>query len=214
MDRVDRRRVTGDEVNQGSVRTATGPSYPVSMSLQRQSGELGRVAAVDGAAAFKKQLESLVVDLLGRRYWSADDMWNAQLRLLRLQRDIQAAIARRKAGPKRGEKEDLDALRDAMWHARRFGDAYAWVLFKGERTWIDPLAENERVPVPPESHSAQAVTAVAVELTSKGYGFPLLHDITEGLRVGDVTFFLGDERPRTIEETQQARAQADRRCGA
>jgi hypothetical protein len=169
------------------------------MSARRRSPEADEAATADDSAAFKRRLEPLVLDLLGRRFKTADDLWNLQLQLLTLQRDIQAAITKRKKGPKTDQVANLDALRDALWHARRFGDAFAWVLFKGERRRIYPLAENQRVPVPPEDLSSRGVAAIAADLMAKGFGFPLLHDITEILRVGDLTFFFGEDGPRTVE---------------
>lgn len=151
------------------------------------------------AVAFLERLEKLVVPILASRFKTVDDLWNIQLELLALQRDIQAAIGKRKSHGRRGQKADLDALRQALWHARRLGDAFAWVLFRSRRRWIYPLAENQRAPVPPEDHAAQGVMAIATDLMSKGYGFPLLHDITDVLRVGDVTFFQLDGPPRTVE---------------
>lgn len=180
---------------------ATWPrrGYAVRMKAERQAGAPGPMSAADEAATFKRRLERLVVDLLGFRFKTANDLWQLQLRLLALQRDIQASITRRKAGPKSGKNEDLDALREARWHARRFGDAFAWILFRGERRLIYPLAQNERVPILPDGHSARGMTAIAAELSTLGYGFPFLHDIAEMLRVGDLTLFWGEERPRTVE---------------
>ena len=150
------------------------------------------------ATAFKGRLEKLVVVLLARRFKTLNDLWNIELELLALQRDIQAALTRRKSGPRLSLKRDLDALREALWHAKRFGDAFAWILFRNQRRSIYPLGENARVPVPPEGHSAQGIAAIAAELMGKGY-LPFLHDITDVLRVGDITLFRPDETPLTVE---------------
>jgi hypothetical protein len=91
---------------------------------------------------------------------------------------------------------EVPALRQTLWHARRFGDALAWVLLHGDRSIILPLAENQRVPVPPDDERWQGVLALAFSMAKAGYGFPLLHDMTDILRIGDIPFVRPGKPPR------------------
>lgn len=147
------------------------------------------------------RLERLVVTLLGKRFKDANGIWQVQVALRALERDVQAEITRTKKRPRLPAKAaTLERLREMLWHARRFGDAYAWLLLRSDRQAIYPLAENsQRVPVPPDDHSTRGLDAVVSHLASEGYGFPILHDVTHLLRVGDVTFVKGDEPPITAE---------------
>lgn len=144
------------------------------------------------------RLERLVVRFLALRMRSPRSLWRLQLDLLRLERDLQAEIAAAKDYRTAASRTRLAESRQALWHARRFGDALAWILFGNERRQIDPLSHNARVPVLPEGHAARGLTGAAEALSAR-LGFPLLHDITDVLRVGDITFFKQGERPRTVE---------------
>jgi hypothetical protein len=147
----------------------------------------------------RRRLERLVVQFLGLRLKTPESLWEMQLALLDQQRDVQKAITASLREPKGKPRHTrLTELRETLWHARRFGDAIAWVLFKRDARAIFPLSYNAKVPVPPESHGAHGVV-VAAHVLSERFGLPLLHDITDLLRVGDVTFFKRDERPHTIE---------------
>lgn len=125
--------------------------------------------------------------LIGGRFESARALWQFQLDLLNLQREIQAAIGQRKASPKdRQLEKQIARLEDARWHARRLGDAIAWVLLHLDRRSIHALAKNNPTPVAPQDdHGSRGVIAIAEYLAGQGWGFP---DITDCLRVGDVTF--------------------------
>ena len=144
------------------------------------------------------RLESLVVRLLAHRLRSPKSLWRLQVDLLQLQRDLQAAIAASKRDRTTARHARLAELRQALWHARRFGDALAWVFFRNERRQIDPLSHNAKVPVLLDGHGARGLMGAA-EALSERLGFPLLHDITDILRVGDITFFKPGERPTTVE---------------
>lgn len=144
------------------------------------------------------RLQRLVVRWLGRRWRSPRTLWRLQTELLALQRDVQAAITVSKKGRSPEDREKTRELRQVMWHARRFGDALAWVFFKNERRVLDPLSYNANVPVLPDGHGSRGLIAAA-EALSQRLGFPLLHDITDMLRVGDITFFKPDSRPHTVE---------------
>lgn len=134
--------------------------------------------------------------LLAKRWESPDDLWKMQTDVLELQRDIQSKIAGEKK--KRGRefnRDRLEELRDARWHARHFGDALAWVLLGADRQFITSLSENARVPISEDGHGSIGMMAMAAHLSSIGWGFPLLHDITDYLRIGDITFVRPDRDP-------------------
>jgi hypothetical protein len=153
------------------------------------------------ADEYVRRLESMVLRLLRGRFSSADDLWRLQLDLLALQRDIQRAIKACKAERRsdQASHERLVGLRHARWHARRFGDAYAWVVLGFDRRTIFPLAKNTRVAIADENHGSRGLLAISEGLSNEGWGFPLLHDITDTLRVGDVTFVKpGEARSRQV----------------
>ena len=51
----------------------------------------------------------------------------------------------------------------------------------------------------PEVHGNQGLLAIATALANRGWGCPLIHDITDCLRVGDLTFINPGEDIRTVE---------------
>jgi hypothetical protein len=141
---------------------------------------------------------------MGVRFQGAGGLWKIQNDLLALQRDVQAAISEAKARLRDGEGDynALENLRLARWHSRRLGDALAWLVLDLDRRIIASLANNQRVSIPVEDHGSRGLMAIASHLASEGMGFPLLHDVTDCLRIGDVTFVqpdLGRDGLRTIE---------------
>lgn len=83
----------------------------------------------------------------------------------------------------------LAHLRWLRWKSRRLGDAIAWWGLLLNRQLIDALAKNDPVPIP-TSWSDGHLGAFQFARTMAGpeWGVPLVHDITNVLRVGDVTF--------------------------
>jgi hypothetical protein len=148
-------------------------------------------------------VERLVNKLLSAKYDGPNDLWRFQEGLLALQRDIQEAITEAKRS--RTDKvhySRLRSLRMARWHARRLGDAFAWVLLGQDRKVIHSLDHNARVSVSQANHGTRGLLAVASHLASQGWGFPLLHDVTDCLRIGDVTFIVPGKKPheyKTVE---------------
>jgi hypothetical protein len=138
--------------------------------------------------------------LLERRFKAAAEIWKLELDLLGLQQDIQEALseAKRRSGTRR---DTLVGLREVLRDSRRFGDTLAWVLLRAQRRYLFPLAANQRTPVPPRhlGGGGRATLAAAQVLSDQGFGFPILHDITDMLRVGDLTFVKADEAPVTFE---------------
>jgi hypothetical protein len=147
-------------------------------------------AASPTAFPFLRRLERLARILIGGRFKNSQGIWKLQLSLLELQRDLQDAIGdtKKRAKTDPNAQADLESLREVRWHARRLGDALAWLLLGLNRQLIYPLAQNEHVPIGPEDHGSRGVLGIAEFLSQEGWGFPLLHDITDCLRIGDVTF--------------------------
>lgn len=150
-----------------------------------------------------RRIEKLAQILVGMRFASPDDLWRFQLDLLGLQRDIQAAISEHKvrSGRDNSARDVLDQLRACRWHSRRLGDSLAWVLFAGDKKLIEPLSRNQRTHVLPDSHGSRGMLVAARYLANHGSGFPLIHDITGCLRIGDVTFIRVSEGSERKYET-------------
>lgn len=157
---------------------------------------IGPVAPTATSDEYQARLERLVKALIGRRFKSAKDLWRLQTRLLALQRDVQRSIATAKRSRR---TDDLEELRSVRWHARRFGDAVAWVLLGLDRQYIYPLARNNPVPIPLDVHGSRGVQSIAEALAGAEWGFPLLHDITDCLRIGDITFIRHAAEHTTVE---------------
>lgn len=153
------------------------------------------------AESYLNRLGRLVRVLLGVKFDGAAGIWKLQMDLLDLQRDVQKAIAEVKVQRRRTKEVQghLDELRNVRWQARRFGDSIAWLLLGLDPQVIHPLANNKRVPIPADDHGARGVMAIATALSNEGWGFPVLHDMTDCLRIGDITFVRPDERPITVE---------------
>jgi hypothetical protein len=145
------------------------------------------------------RIEKLTLKCLGRQLKSPQDLWQFQLDLLHLQRDIQAAINICKDQVRQGKvsADSLTDLRACRWNAKRLGDALAWAMLGRNTKIIEPLSRNSRTPINPLSnHGSRGMLAMASHLANQGWGFPLLHDITDCLRIGDITFVRveGNER--------------------
>ncbi len=99
------------------------------------------------AKRYIRRLDRLVVTLLGLRFTSPDGIWTLQLDLRSLQRDIQAEIAAIKRQRRSADRtEALERLHEVLWHARRFGDALAWLLLQGDRQLIYPWRRTSESP--------------------------------------------------------------------
>ena len=153
------------------------------------------------AKRFLRRIERLSNDLLVTgKLWRGADLWDFQIGLFDLQAEIQQGIARIKRLPRKdpARREALSDLSDIRWHARRLGDAFAWIAFGMDRRALQALAGNTRVPVSPQrGHADVAMMTIANQLASMGWGFPLLHDVTDCLRIGDVTFIKIDPETRS-----------------
>src|SRR6266851_4749352 len=150
-----------------------------------------------------RRIEKLALIRLGMRFASPDDLWLFQLDLLSLQRDIQAVISEYKvrSGRDNSARNVLRQLRACRWYSRRLGDSLAWVLFGGDKKLIEPLSRNERIHVTPDGHGSRGMLIAARHQANQGLGFPLIHDITGCLRIGDVTFIRVSEGSERKYET-------------
>jgi len=137
-----------------------------------------------------RRIEGLARQFLAMRFSGALELWQFQRKLLSAQQAIQEAISEAKRAPRRErDLQMLEQLRWVRWQARLLGDTFAWVVLGLDDQTIVPLGENDRGSVP-QRHSAGTlgVLAISESLANQGLGFPLIHDITDCLRIGDVTF--------------------------
>ncbi len=86
--------------------------------------------------------------------------------------------------------------------ARKLGDTLAWIFL--DRLQITSRTRDSSMPSSdvhriPEGHGLQGMLAIAEILGNAGAGLPILHDITNCLRIGDLTFFRPNGSPLTIE---------------
>lgn len=152
------------------------------------------------AAGHLKRLARLAEILLGQKFRGAEGFWTLQLQLLELQRAIQADIGKAKQTPPSAERaEELTQLRAVLKNSRRFGDSIAWLVLGLDRRVLYPLSTNQPNPVLPENERSNLLLDAASKFLAEDFGFPVLHDITDTLRIGDVTFVKPDRPPVTME---------------
>ena len=177
-----------------------------------------------------RTIEELARRLFEHKYDSAQGLWTIQTDLVRYQievrGDVRKELSRKSetqatiaevAAQRRGDwKKELQRLQGEISHSEmrvtilehalnlsmQFGDALAWIFLKGDVRRIASLAINKPNPPIPEGLSLQAMLGVAESLANRGAGFPLIHDVTRCLRVGDLTFcniLDDDDEPLTVE---------------
>lgn len=157
---------------------------------------------IRNADSYLRRISRISRRLLDAKFESGNDIWKMETGLLELQRDIQKSVTEAKLRQKRDRSAyaDVKSLQRALWHARRLGDAIAWVLLGLNKQLIVPLSRNHRVPVSAsEDHGSRGALIIAGYLPSQGWGFPILHDMTDCLRVGDITFVKPDKSIQTVE---------------
>jgi len=180
-------------------------------------------------------LPELIVQL--RACANVKDGYEFQQRLLALVLEVEGdrnafsmAIKRMRVGkpPQPGVPEPpsvLDPGRLETWQlehdvcervARQFrcvGDALAWRMFGFDRRHIIALCQNE----PPGVMAGKAGLTAELQRVEQAWRedgqFAILHDLTNCLRIGDVTVFADDGSPETIEikSDQERRSPAQRR---
>lgn len=168
---------------------------------------------------FMRRLERLAKFLIGRRFTDTAGLWHFQRDLIRLQQDIQKSIKEERQHIRKSKvkSERLNDLQYARWNARRLGDAFAWPLLGLNPQIIQPLAENDPVPIAQEDHGSRGLIAISAYLADQGWGFPLIHDVTDCLRIGDVTFVRPEGKEwnlRTVEMKTRLLGQSGGKDGA
>jgi 5S rRNA maturation endonuclease (ribonuclease M5) len=176
------------------------------------------------------KIEDIAGRLFHHKFESAQDLWTIQTDLagyqIKLRGDIRkeqgsqketktkiAEIASRREGNWKDELQEfqrnlqhsdrrIEILEHALDLSKQFGDALVWILFKGAVHKIVALSTNKPNPPIPEDLSLQVMLRVAEGLANADAGFPIIHDVTNCLRVGDLTFcdMLNDDaEPLTVE---------------
>lgn len=119
------------------------------------------------------------------------ELMDLQESIFKLQVDVQAEIsaAKRTLSKDAASLHYVSELRRARELARKLGDAAAWTVLLLDRRVIHSLRDNQAVPVPSrfENHH-RAMFDFAHSMISPEWGIPIIHDITDILRVGDVTY--------------------------
>lgn len=151
------------------------------------------------AASSFRVVEKLAKRLLRFEFSSGNELFAWQTQLLELQQSIQAKISNEQ-DKLRSERDaaELASLRSCRWHARHLGDAWAWLMLGADRQVLHPLGENSPVPIPEEHYGTKGAQVLAEGLATRGWGFPVLHDVTDCLRIGDITFVRPDRVPRNV----------------
>lgn len=161
------------------------------------------------ARAFLHRIDHLATKLNRRNFLSDGlaEFLPYQENIAVLQREVQQAISETKAKARK-DKTQLAHLRDLQvirWHSRRLGDGLAWMVLLFDRKTIHALTTNSRVPISAEEDDgSRGVSLTAMKLLQSGFGLPIIHDITDCLRIGDITFLsfgdsAADKNFRTIE---------------
>ncbi|KQN94889.1 hypothetical protein [Arthrobacter sp. Leaf69] len=161
------------------------------------------------ARTLLRRIEHLITKLNRRKFLSdgLEEFSPYQEKIAALQRDVQRAITETKVKARK-DKKQLAHLRDLQvirWHSRRLGDGLAWMVLLFDRKTIRALTTNSRVPLSSEEDDgSRGVSVTAMKLLQSGFGLPIIHDITDCLRIGDITFLsfgdgAADKLFRTIE---------------
>jgi hypothetical protein len=171
--------------------------------------------------AAQKALPDLIVQLRGAA--SVKDGYEFQQELIAHVRETEAArnafsraVKRLEGGksPQRGAPApqsggDLSLLETWQFErdvcervARQFrcvGDALAWRVFGFDRRYIIALCQNDS----PGIWAGKVGSSAELDAVEQAYrqdgAFAILHDITNCLRIGDVTIFHGDGSHKTVE---------------
>jgi len=175
------------------------------------------------------EIEKIARSFLEVKFNSAQELWELEIALVNYQSGLWEAINNEQAIKQEAkarkteivftklegwmsqvrqldtEIEQIDnrikIYRYAQRLSRELGDAFAWVLL-GD--WLIPLTKKPPEPSHdghnlPKDHGLTGILATAIHLGNAGFGFPLLHDITNCLCIGDITFCSPDSLHTTIE---------------
>src|SRR5260221_3794669 len=174
------------------------------------------------------QIEEHAKRLLKPEFASLQELWQFELELVKYQSKLQQAVAREKlvrqelktqskllvstkAENPLEPVQQLEAKRKQVDHRIKIyrhahqlspqtGDAFAWVFLNEAIRPLTELPSNTRDGHHvADEHSLKGLLAIAEFLANSGAGFPILHDVTNCLRVGDITFYSPENEPATIE---------------
>jgi hypothetical protein len=150
-------------------------------------------------ASMRNKLERLATraDMLDLLEAGLDAFIAFQDDLARLQALIQKDIGSVKKTVRKNKDAipALEYLRELRWYARCVGDSLAWQVFFFNRKAIAALMTGSRPPIAEITYSTQAVISMAGYLLGQKFGIPIIHDITNWLRIGDITFARLTENP-------------------
>jgi hypothetical protein len=186
------------------------------------------------------QIEQLARRLLQRKFESAQDLWEIQKDLARCQTSILKEIKNQnfiknrfdnkianiaKSREKGWQKiiqdfqKELEKIkvrvaiyRHAHMMAKQLGDTIAWLFLKGDEKKIASLSTNAPNPPIDTGVGLQGMLAIAETFANAGAGFPLIHDLTNCLTVGDLTFVNvldKKDEPLTVEVKTKAESVKD-----
>ena len=126
-----------------------------------------------------------------------DNYVGFQDELLRLQGVTQRDITALKKTVRRNKDAlpALEALKRLRWYARCLGDALAWQVLLFNSKTIAALMSGTRPPIAEITPNTQAVVSMSGYLLSQTFGIPIIHDITNWLRIGDITFMTPGQEP-------------------
>ena len=106
---------------------------------------------------------------------------------------------------------ELDICERVARQLRCVGDALAWRVFGFERQYITALARNQSPGMMAGKLGLAAERARVEQARREDGQFALMHDLTNCLRIGDITAFT-DEGPVQIEAENGCNAKRHARC--
>jgi hypothetical protein len=141
--------------------------------------------------ARRTRMDDLLVD-------GVDAFVGFQDQLANLQAEIQRDIGILKKTVRKNKQQVLpvlSSLRRLLWYSRCMGDALAWQVLVYDRKAVAALMHGTRPPVAEATHNTKAVFAMAGHFLGQQFGVPIVHDITNWLRIGDITFLRFNDEP-------------------
>src|SRR6266516_3351940 len=180
-------------------------------------------------ARLLNEIEKLARPFLEVKFTSIQELWQIEVDLVNYQSALQKAIDNEQIIQRevKGKKAGIVSTKPEGWipqlqlldaevkqtddrikiyqHvyqlSRQLGDAFAWALL-GD--WLIPLTKKPPEPTHdghelPKKHGLKGMLAIAESLCAAGAGFPILHDMTNCLCTGDITFYSPDGNHTTME---------------
>ena len=171
----------------------------------------------------------LLVEFLKGEIKSLQDLWDFEINLVNHQKKLRKMINHEQHIQKeaKGNQAEIVSHKQTEWKqkfqqlqieikrandrieiyqhvfdlSRQLGDAFARALL-GD--WMIPLTKGPSAPTHDghslsEDHGLTGMIGIAQSLSAAGSGFPILHDITNCLCTGDITFYSLDKNHITIE---------------